>query len=81
MPEKPKTRDWKDLHYSLAAFAMMIMIALWNVFAIHDRGRSHKNPSALQNDKQTSLAEACISISHTDNLGTRCSIVTSTRSS
>lgn len=86
MPEKQKVRSWKGPHTMIAIIAMLMQLALCNIFAGVDRQRLDKkaNPAELQPPTPTliaepTLAEACPTIISKRNLGIKC--VTHTRSS
>jgi len=42
-PNKPKTRTWYDVQMAIAAIAMSITLALWNLFAGPDRAQAAQN--------------------------------------
>jgi len=39
-PNKPKTRTWYDVQMAIAAIAMSLTLALWNLFAGPDRAQA-----------------------------------------
>ena len=39
-PNKPKTRTWYDVQMAIAAVAMSLTLALWNLFAGPDRAQA-----------------------------------------
>lgn len=83
MPEKQKPRDRKELHTVLAAFAMTLILTLWNAFATHDR---QKVEAASPSDVMPVSAPgepsgACFAPAPARNIGARCMTVTRTRSS
>ena len=39
MPEKQKTRNWKDPKTIIAAVSVTMLVTIWNTFATHDRRR------------------------------------------
>ena len=39
-PNKPKTRTWYDVQMAIAAIAMSLTLALWNLFAGTDRAQA-----------------------------------------
>ncbi len=39
-PNKPKTRNWYDVQMAIAAIAMSLTLALWNLFAGPDRAQA-----------------------------------------
>jgi len=80
MPEKQKPRDRKDTYAALAAFAMTLLLTLWNVFATQDRG-DVEIASASDSTLQKELPDACATSSPKYQPGTRCTIITRTRSS
>jgi len=82
MPEKQKTRNWKDPKTIIAATSITAIITLWNAFATHDRHRTEtlqsiaSTPSA---PSQMAINTVCPPSLQTTNPGTEC--VTHTRSS
>jgi len=84
MPEKQKTRNWKDPKTIIATVSIATILTLWNTFAAHDRHRTGVlkliafTPST---PSQTKLNNVCAPTLHAPNRGTRCMTVTSTRSS
>jgi hypothetical protein len=80
MPEKQKPHDRKNAFAALAAFAMTLLLTLWNVFAAQDRS-DIEGVSASGSTLQKDVVDACTPSSSTENLGTRCMPITRTRSS
>jgi hypothetical protein len=39
-PNKPRTRNWYDVQMAIAAIAMSLTLALWNLFAGPDRAQA-----------------------------------------
>lgn len=83
MPEKQKPRDRKELHTILAAFAMTLILTLWNAFATHDRQKVEAaSPSdALSASVVGHPSGVCIVPAPERNTGAKCMTVTRTRSS
>ena len=84
MPEKQKTRNWKDPKTIIATVSIAAILTLWNSFATQDRHRTGtlrpiaSTPSTASRSK---LNEVCPPAMPTENLGTKCIAVTHTRSS
>jgi len=86
MPEKQKTRSWKDPKTIIAAVSVTALLTLWNTFASRDRQKtgdvdllaSTPSPSATP---QATSDDACTEPTQMENLGKRCVTVTHTRSS
>jgi hypothetical protein len=84
MPEKQKTRNWKDPKTIIATICIATILTLWNTFATHDR---HKTgvlkpiASTSSATPQTRSNNDCAPVQQTKNLGTKCITVTHTRSS
>ena len=81
MPEKQKHRDRKEIPTVLAAFAMTLIVAMWNAFSNHDR---HKVEAASPNALMPAIgniSDACTTPVPAKNTGARCMTVTRTRSS
>ena len=85
MPEKQKTRSWKDPKTVLAAVCVTTLLTLWNALASHDRlvfGASDAHVSAsLHSTSQTKSNQLCPTRLTATNLGQRCGTVAQTRSS
>jgi len=83
MSEKQKTRDWKEIRNALAAFGMLLLLALWNVFANQDRQKVQGLVTASDFMPTATLqANDCSIFPFANDPGTGCSItVTSTRAS
>ena len=41
-PNRPKTRTWYDVQMAIAAIAMSLTLALWNLFAGPDRAQASR---------------------------------------
>lgn len=86
MPEKQKTRNWKDPKTVIATISVTALLTLWNTFASYDRQRTghvdpfEPTPTPSATPERT-LDNACATPSQTANLGKRCVTVTHTRSS
>ena len=84
MPEKQKTRNWKDPKTVIATVSITAIITLWNTFATLDRHKTGdlesiaSTPSAASQKKPNSV---CLTPMQTKNLGAKCASVTHTRSS
>lgn len=83
MPEKQKPRDRKELHTVLAAFAMTLILTLWNAFATHDRQKVEAaSPSDVRPASMTGeSSDVCLAPAPARNIGARCMTVSRTRSS
>jgi hypothetical protein len=82
MPEKQKTRNWKDPKTIIAATSITAIITLWNAFATHDRHGTETLQSIASTPStppQMAVNTACPPSLQTNNAGTEC--VTHTRSS
>jgi hypothetical protein len=82
MPEKQKTRSWKDPKTIIAATSITAIITLWNAFATHDRHRTetlHSIASTPSTGPQATINTVCPPSLQTTSPGTEC--VTHTRSS
>jgi len=82
MPEKQKTRDWKEVRTIVAAFAMTLLLTLWNLLANQDRHKTHE----AQNSTGAAIAannstEDCSPLSLATFLNPNCKSITATRSS
>ena len=86
MPEKQKTRNWKDPKTIIATVSVTALVTLWNTFASYDRQRTGNvdpfeptlTPSVTP---QTTPDNICPTPGETANMGKRCVSVTHTRSS
>lgn len=85
MPEKQKTRTWKNPKTIIAAAAVTVLLTLWNTFATNDRqgtGRLDSLPAPSPSvGAQPTSNSTCTIQTQTKNLGKRCMTVTQTRSS
>ena len=86
MPEKQKTRNWKDPKTIIATVSVTALVTLWNTLASYDRQRTGdvdllEATSIPSITSDTALENACATPSETANLGKRCVSVTHTRSS
>ena len=84
MPEKQKSHNWKDPQTIMAAFAMTVLLVLWNMFATHDRRRVGDVLTILPTPTvqvKTVSENICPESTPIKNLGKRCVTVTFTRSS
>ena len=82
MPEKQKTRNWKDPKTIIAATSITAIITLWNAFATHDRHRTETLQSIASTPStgsQVPINTVCPPSLQTNSPGTQC--VTHTRSS
>jgi hypothetical protein len=86
MPEKQKTRNWKDPKTIIATVSVTALVTLWNTFASYDRQRTG-NVDPLESTptpsitSDTAVKNACATPIETANLGKRCVSVTHTRTS
>ena len=85
MPEKQKTRSWKDPKTVIAAVCVTTLLTLWNALASRDRvvfGASDAGVSSSSHSTaQTKSNQVCPTLFTARNLGQRCGAVTQTRSS
>ena len=84
MPEKKKTPDRKETYTALAAFAMTLLLMLWNVLANQDRGKTQIKELPEVTPEPTiseGKPNSCSKVSPGRDLGARCMLITSTRSS
>lgn len=86
MSEKKKARTWKGPHTMITIVAMLMQLALCNIFAGVDRQRLNNkaNPAELHPPtptviEESTLAEDCPTIIPKRNLGAKC--IARTRSS
>lgn len=84
MPEKPKTRNWKDPKTVIAALSITALLGLWNAFATQDRrsdGTGNWLASTASALPEATSDEVCFTPIQMDKLGKKCPTVTHTRSS
>lgn len=82
MPEKQKTRNWKDPKTIIAAVSITMLVTIWNTFATQDRGRAGDQDTFVSTPSATpELTPDCSTHPQTSKVGERCVTVTSTRSS
>lgn len=84
MPDKQKTRNWRDPKTIIATVAITGVITLWNAFATHDRqetGSMDPLAATPRSASQAKTNDVCPTPTQTENLGKRCVTVTHTRSS
>ena len=82
MPEKQKTRNWKDPKTVIAAFSITALLGLWNAFATQDR-RSDGSwlASTASAVPEATEDQTCSTPTQMNKLGNKCATVTDTRSS
>jgi len=84
MPEKQKTRNWKDPKTVIATVSITAIITMWNTFATHDRhktGTLEPIASTPFPAYQRKAKMSCPASLQTKNWGTKCVTVTHTRTS
>jgi hypothetical protein len=84
MPDKQKTRNWRDPKTVIATASITAVLTLWNAFATYDRHGTEKVDSHVPSRStvsQTKSNSICPTPTITEKMGKRCVPVTHTRSS
>ena len=84
MPEKQKTRSWKNPKTIIAAASVTVLLTLWNTFATNDRRRTGEMDELVPTPSvapEAQLDDDCPAPNQIRDLGMRCVTVTHTRSS
>jgi hypothetical protein len=84
MPDKQKTRNWKDPKTIIATVCIATILTLWNAFATHDRHRTgalQPIASTASATPQTTSDSDCPPEIQAKDPGSKCVIVARTRSS
>jgi len=81
MPEKQKVSSWKGIHAVIAAIAMVLLMALFNIIAIFDQHEDENNEAKFSPLLVTPSPPAMVMSENSNLTAMANQVVTRTRSS